>query len=280
MSWFKRMASPKVKADKKTHVPTGLFTKCEDCGTTALAEEVAAKLMTCPRCGFHFRFDARARLRAFLDPDSIVELEGGLSPTDVLGFNDKKPYETRVAEAADKSGEEEAFVLAGGTLHGRPMVAGAFVFSFMGGSMGSVVGEKVTRAFELAIEERCPVVLFMASGGARMQEGILSLMQMAKTATAIDQFRELRQPYISVLTDPTTGGVAASFALLGDVILAEPGALVGFAGPRVIEQTIRQKLPEGFQRSEFLLQHGVIDMIVPRAEIRDRVAALMGLLAA
>ena len=281
MSWFKRLAAPKVKVGgKKASVPSGLWRKCDACGSASLAEDVAAHLETCPRCDFHFRVGARDRLEMFLDPDSLEELEPDLEATDPLAFKDSKPYLERVIEAKRKSGEPEAFVLSGGRLRGRPVVAGAFVFDFMGGSMGSVVGEKVARGFEIATEQHCPVVLFSASGGARMQEGILSLMQMAKTAVAINRFREIRQPFISVLTDPTTGGVAASFALLGDIIVAEPGALVGFAGPRVIEQTIRQTLPEGFQRSEFLLQHGVIDMIVPRRDLRDRVATMVEMFAA
>lgn len=280
MSWFRRMASPAVKGGgKKASVPTGLWKKCEGCGAVSLSEEFAAALETCPKCGAHDRIGARARLESFLDVDSIEELAADLVPQDPLSFRDNKSYLDRVKDTQAKVQEPEAFVLVGGRLLGRPVVAGSFVFSFMGGSMGSVVGEKVALAFEIATENRCPVVIFSASGGARMQEGILSLMQMAKTAAAINRHREVRQPYISVLTDPTTGGVAASFALLGDVIIAEPGALVGFAGPRVIEQTIRQTLPEGFQRSEFLLDHGVIDLIVPRRELRAKVASILGVLA-
>lgn len=281
MAWFKRMATPKVQGDvKKTGVPTGLWTKCDGCGTASLARDVVSHLMTCPNCDFHFRLSGRERIEAFLDPDSMVEVDAELVPGDPLEFSDSKGYPGRVVATQKKLGENEAFVLARGRLHGGRVVVGSFVFGFMGGSMGSVVGEKITRAFEIATEERCPVVLFSASGGARMQEGILSLMQMAKTSVAIARFRETRQPYVSVLTDPTTGGVAASMAMLGDLIVAEPGALVGFAGPRVIEQTIRQKLPEGFQRSEFLLEHGVIDLILPRREHRDRIASLVSMLAA
>ncbi|MFO0723212.1 MAG: acetyl-CoA carboxylase, carboxyltransferase subunit beta [Myxococcota bacterium] len=281
MTWFRRMASPAVKGDtEKASVPTGLFKRCEGCGTVSLSEEFTLHLETCPKCGMHDRIGARARLESFLDPDSIEELAADLVPKDPLSFRDNKSYLDRVKDTQAKIQETEAFVLAGGRLMGRPVVAGAFVFSFMGGSMGSVVGEKVALAFEVATEQRCPVVIFSASGGARMQEGILSLMQMAKTSAAINRHREVKQPYISVLTDPTTGGVAASFALLGDVIVAEPGALVGFAGPRVIEQTIRQTLPEGFQRSEFLLDHGVIDLIVPRRELRSKISSILGLLVA
>jgi acetyl-CoA carboxylase carboxyl transferase subunit beta len=280
MSWFKRIAPPGVKTSTshKASVPTGLWKRCEGCGGVSLAEEFTAALETCPKCGAHDRIHARPRLEAFLDEDSIEELAPGLVPQDPLEFSDAKTYLERVRETQKKTKEREAFVLVGGRLEGRPVVAGAFEFSFMGGSMGSVVGEKVARAFDVAAENRCPVVLFHASGGARMQEGILSLMQMAKTSVALDRFRAVKQPYVSVLTDPTTGGVAASFAMLGDVIVAEPNALVGFAGPRVIEQTIRQKLPEGFQRSEFLLEHGVIDLIAPRHELRPKIAELLGVL--
>ena len=278
MAWFKRLAAPKVKSDQKASVPSGIWRLCDDCGTSSLAEEVSRALETCPACGAHFRMGARARLDSFLDEGTIDELGHELSSGDPLVFTDSKPYPQRVEKAQASVGERDAFVLAVGDLLGRPVVAGAFEFKFLGGSMGSVVGEKVTLAFEEGRTRRCPVIVFSASGGARMQEGILSLMQMAKTSAAIARFREVRQPYVSVLTDPTTGGVAASFSTLGDVIVAEPKALVGFAGPRVIEQTIRQKLPEGFQRSEFLLEHGVIDQIVPRKEMRERLAALIDLL--
>jgi len=281
MSWFKRMAAPSVKGDaKKVSVPSGLWAKCAGCDIVSLAEDLTANLETCPKCGHHERIGARARLGSFLDEGSIEELAADLIPTDPLAFNDSKTYLARVTETQAKTKETEAFVLTTGRLMGRPVVSGAFVFQFMGGSMGSVVGEKVALAFETAMELRCPVILFSSSGGARMQEGILSLMQMAKTSAAIGRYRQTGQPYVSVLTDPTTGGVAASFALLGDIIIAEPNALVGFAGPRVIEQTIRQKLPEGFQRSEFLLEHGVIDMIVPRREIRGKVSTMISLLVA
>lgn len=275
VTWFKRMAAPKPSGDaKRASVPSGLWTKCPSCAEVSLAEEVTRNLETCGDCGHHYRLEARPRLQAFLDEESIEEVALGLTPADPLEFKDDKDYLSRAKSSADKAGEDEAFVLGQGRLFGRPIVAGSFVFRFMGGSMGSVVGEKIARAFELGAELQAPVVIFSASGGARMQEGIFSLMQMAKTTVALNRFRQVRQPYISVLTDPTTGGVAASFALLGDVIIAEPGALVGFAGPRVIEQTIRQKLPDGFQRSEFLLVHGVIDMIVPRQELRERIAQI------
>jgi acetyl-CoA carboxylase carboxyl transferase subunit beta len=267
-----------VKGGEKASVPTGLWRLCEACDTPSLAEDVERMQEVCPNCGSHFRIGGRARLLSFLDVDSALEIGADLEAADPLSFRDSKKYLDRIRAAKKTAEENEAFVLLEGRLRGRRIVAGAFEFRFLGGSMGSVVGEKVTRAFELGVEYRCPVVIFSASGGARMQEGILSLMQMAKTSAAISRFREVRQPYVSVLTDPTTGGVAASFALLGDVIIAEPNALVGFAGPRVIEQTIRQKLPEGFQRSEFLLDHGMIDMIVPRRELRDRIALVLDML--
>ena len=278
MTWFKRMPAPGVRSEAKASVPSGVWRLCDGCGTSSPAKEVAAALQTCPKCGHHYRVSARERLTQFLDATEIEEIGRALVAGDPLGFVDSRAYPDRITGAQDKVHERDAFVLAAGRLAGRPVLAGAFEFAFLGGSMGSVVGEKVTLAFEEGLARRAPVVLFSASGGARMQEGILSLMQMAKTSAAIARFRAARQPYISVLTDPTTGGVAASFAMLGDVIIAEPGALVGFAGPRVIEQTIRQKLPEGFQRSEFLLEHGVIDQIVPRGELRDRVARLCDLL--
>jgi acetyl-CoA carboxylase carboxyl transferase subunit beta len=274
MAWFKRMQTPKVKGEAKSSVPTGLWIRCPSCSGAHLAEEVAQHLQLCPGCGHHFRLGARERLAAFFDQGRFREEAADLESTDPLTFKDSKRYPDRIRSAQKNAEEKDAFVLGVGLLNGVEMVAGSFEFRFLGGSMGSVVGEKVTRAFELGIEKKCPVVIFSASGGARMQEGILSLMQMAKTSAAISRFREVGRPYFSVLTDPTTGGVAASFALLGDVIIAEPNALIGFAGPRVIEQTIRQKLPEGFQRSEFLLDHGMVDMIVPRSELRDRIALL------
>jgi acetyl-CoA carboxylase carboxyl transferase subunit beta len=280
VSWFKRMASPKVTGEDKTSVPTGLWKRCPACGAAHLADEVAHNVGVCPSCGHHFRIEGRKRLDAFLDDGSMEEIAQGLEATDPLGFRDSKRYGERVRKAKQATGLQEAFTLATGRVKGRPTVAGAFEFKFLGGSMGSVVGEKITRAFELGIEKRWPVVLFSASGGARMQEGILSLMQMAKTSAAIGRFRDTGQPFVSVLTDPTTGGVAASFAFLGDVIIAEPKALIGFAGPRVIEQTIRQKLPEGFQRSEFLLEHGMVDMIVHRHQLRDRIGGILELLGA
>jgi len=245
-----------------------------------MAQELENQMKICPNCGYHFRLSGRERLVSFLDDDSMQELANELHPSDPLSFSDSKSYGDRVSRAQKSANEREAFVLARGRLHGQKVVVGSFVFKFMGGSMGSVVGEKITLGFETALADDCPMILFSASGGARMQEGILSLMQMAKTSVAINRYRKISKPYISVLTDPTTGGVAASMAMLGDIIIAEPEALVGFAGPRVIEQTIRQQLPEGFQRSEFLLEHGVIDMIVARPELRDRIATLIDMLTA
>lgn len=278
MGWFKRMEAPGVKGDRKASVPTGLWKKCPQCGAPLLAEEVAQNDQVCGHCDHHFRVGARERLLRFADPDSLEEFAGDLSASDPLSFVDSKPYAERLETTQAKLGERDAFVAAEARLHGHRVVVGAFEFQFMGGSMGTVVGEKVALMFERGLERKVPVILFSASGGARMQEGILSLMQMAKTAAAIDQFRRAGMPYISVLTDPTTGGVAASFAMLGDIIVAEPGALIGFAGPRVIEQTIRQKLPEGFQRSEFLLEHGAIDMVVHRRQLREQIAHLVDMI--
>lgn len=278
MAWFKRMQTPKVKGESKSSVPTGVWIRCPSCSGAYLAEEVWQGLELCPGCGHHFRMRGRDRLQRFFDDGSFEEHAADLESRDPLSFRDSKRYPDRIKAAQKGAGEKDAFVLGSGRIKGTPAVAGSFEFKFLGGSMGSVVGEKVTRAFELGIQENVPVILFSSSGGARMQEGILSLMQMAKTSAAISRFRRTGRPFFSVLTDPTTGGVAASFAMLGDVIIAEPNALVGFAGPRVIEQTIRQKLPEGFQRSEFLLEHGMVDMIVPRPMMRDRISLLIDLL--
>jgi acetyl-CoA carboxylase carboxyl transferase subunit beta len=256
----------------------GLWVKCEACEQIIYRQEIERNWNVCPLCGHHLPWPARARLEALLDPGSFEELDRELEPEDPLGFSDSKRYRERLRQTRRALGEADAFVSGLGRLEGHPLSLGAFVFEFMGGSMGSVVGEKVTRIFERAAERRCAALVFSASGGARMQEGIFSLMQMAKTSAAIARFREVKKPFISVMLHPTTGGVAASFAWLGDVVLAEPRALIGFAGPRVIEQTIRQKLPEGFQRSEFLLEHGMVDAIVPRRELRTRLGALLSLM--
>jgi acetyl-CoA carboxylase carboxyl transferase subunit beta len=257
----------------------GLWFKCEACGEILLREELEKNWNVCPNCSHHLPWPARQRLEALLDEGSFEELDTALEPADPLGFVDSKKYKDRIKSTRKAVGENEAFISGLGAIDGRKVSVGCFLFSYMGGSMGSVVGEKVTRVFERARELRIPVVIFSASGGARMQEGIFSLMQMAKTSAAISRFREVRQPYVSVLLNPTTGGVAASFSWLGDVVIAEPRALIGFAGPRVIEQTIRQKLPEGFQRSEFLLEHGMIDAIVQRKDLRAKLAQILGLLA-
>jgi acetyl-CoA carboxylase carboxyl transferase subunit beta len=257
----------------------GLWSKCEVCEEIVYRQELEANLNVCPRCGHHMALGARARIVALADRDSFEELDAELGPLDPLGFADSKRYRDRIRTLRRALGVPDAFVAGLARIDGHPVSIGSFEFEFMGGSMGSVVGEKVTRMFERAVEREASVVLLSASGGARMQEGIYSLMQMARTSAALARFRKTRRPYLSVLCNPTTGGVAASFSWLGDVILAEPKALIGFAGPRVIEQTIRQKLPEGFQRSEFLLDHGMIDAIVPRTQLRERLAQLLGLLA-
>lgn len=281
MPLFPHKTRPRVQpADG--HRPSrmeGLWLKCEGCEEIVYREEVERNLNVCPLCGNHLAWPIRARFAHLFDPDSFVEHDTGLLPLDPLGFTDSKRYRDRLRASRKTTAEAEAFVAGVGTIDGRTASVGGMVFEFMGGSMGAVVGEKAARLFERAAERRCPAIVFSASGGARMQEGILSLMQMAKTAAAIARLNQAGHPFISVLLHPTTGGVAASFAMLGDVILAEPRALIGFAGPRVIEQTIMQKLPEGFQRSEFLLEHGMIDAIVPRKEIRERISQVLRLLA-
>jgi acetyl-CoA carboxylase carboxyl transferase subunit beta len=278
MAWFHKVPTRKVPALDKRPRMEGLWVKCEGCGEIVFKQDIEKNDETCPRCEHHYPLPVRRRLSLVLDPNSFQEHDLGLETTDPLQFTDAKKYKDRIKASARSAGESEAFISGLGRIAGREVSIGAFHFGFMGGSMGSVVGEKVTRVFERAAEREIPAVVFSASGGARMQEAIFSLMQMAKSAAALARFRRVRKPYISVLLDPTTGGVAASFAFLGDIILAEPKALIGFAGPRVIEQTLRQKLPEGFQRSEFLVEHGMIDLIVPRKEMRDRLAQLLGLL--
>jgi len=279
-AWFSkkpRISTSAAKRDAPSRME-GLWAKCEECDEIIYREEIEKNLNVCPLCGHHMPWPARARLEALLDPDSFEEFDKELHPLDPLGFTDTKKYKDRLRVTQRTLKEPDAFIGGVGRIDGHPVSVGAFIFEFMGGSMGSVVGEKVTRVFERAFELKCAALIFSASGGARMQEGIFSLMQMAKTSAAIARFREIRKPYISVLLHPTTGGVAASFSWLGDVILAEPKALIGFAGPRVIEQTIRQKLPEGFQRSEFLLDHGMIDAIVQRKELRPKIGQLLGLM--
>ncbi|WP_374249411.1 acetyl-CoA carboxylase, carboxyltransferase subunit beta [Thermomonas sp.] len=282
MSWLKKLIPGNgirtdAGSERKRSVPEGLWEKCERCGSVLYRPELEENLEVCPKCAFHMPIRARARLTALLD-DAGREIGAELGPVDVLKFKDQKRYSDRIKAAQKATGERDALVALEGKLAGQDLVAAAFDFAFMGGSMGSVVGERFTLAAERALELRCPYVCFTASGGARMQESLFSLMQMAKTSAALGRLRAAGLPYIVVLTHPTTGGVSASFAMLGDLNLAEPGALIGFAGQRVIEQTVREKLPEGFQRSEFLLQHGTVDQIVDRREMRERLAHLLAML--
>lgn len=265
-------------SERKRSVPEGLWEKCERCGSALYRPELEANLEVCPKCNFHMSIRARARLMALLDDGAGREIGAKLGPTDVLKFKDQKKYSDRIKAAQKSTGERDALIAMEGKLMGRDLVAASFDFAFMGGSMGSVVGERFTLAAERALALGCPFVNFSASGGARMQESLFSLMQMAKTSAALGRLRAAGLPYISVLTHPTTGGVSASFAMLGDLNLAEPGALIGFAGQRVIEQTVREKLPEGFQRSEFLLEHGTVDQIVDRREMRERLAHILAML--
>lgn len=260
---------------KKSSVPEGLWHKCPSCEAILYRPELERSLDVCPKCQHHMRISARTRLNIFLDADNRIEIGVELEPNDRLKFRDTKKYKDRLLAAQKQTGEKDALVAMSGTLVGLPVVAAAFEFSFMGGSMGSIVGERFVRAANAAMERRCPLICFSASGGARMQEALISLMQMAKTSAALARMREEGLPFVSVLTDPVYGGVSASLATLGDIIVAEPKALVGFAGPRVIEQTVREKLPEGFQRSEFLLDHGAIDLIIPRSELRIRLARIL-----
>jgi acetyl-CoA carboxylase carboxyl transferase subunit beta len=256
-------------------MPEGIWTKCKNCNEIIYTKEIERNLNVCPKCDYHFRISARERIALVLDEGSFVEMDAAMQSTDFLDFKDSKKYKERIKAALKKSGGGDAVVCGDGTIEGLPVAVAVFDFGFMGGSMGSVVGEKITRAIEKGLAELRPVIVFSSSGGARMQESILSLMQMAKTSAALARLRAAGLPFISVLTDPTTGGVTASFAMLGDINMAEPRALIGFAGPRVIEQTIRQKLPEGFQRSEYLLEHGMVDMIVRRQEMKERLAQIL-----
>ncbi|MDM7857364.1 acetyl-CoA carboxylase, carboxyltransferase subunit beta [Thiopseudomonas acetoxidans] len=260
---------------KKSSIPEGLWHKCSACDSVLYKPELEKNLNVCPKCQHHMRIGARRRLDIFLDENGREEIAVDLEPVDRLKFRDSKRYKERLAAAQKQTGEKDALVAMSGFLEGMPIVAAAFEFSFMGGSMGAVVGERFVQAANVALEKRCPLVCFSASGGARMQEALLSLMQMAKTSAVLARLREEQIPFISVLTDPVYGGVSASLAMLGDIIVGEPKALIGFAGPRVIEQTVREKLPEGFQRSEFLLEHGALDMIVPRNELRIRMGAIL-----
>ena len=282
MSWFQRLMPSKIRTTaggSKRTVPEGLWIKCDNCSAVLYRSELERNFDVCPKCSHHMRIGARRRLEMFLDDGSQREIGDNLEPVDILKFKDSKKYRDRLGSAQKATGEKDALLVMQGTVLEQPLVAAAFEFRFMGGSMGAVVGERFMRAVNTSLEERIPLVCFSASGGARMQEALFSLMQMAKTSAGLSRMAQAGIPYISVLTDPTMGGVSASFAMLGDINIAEPRALIGFAGPRVIEQTVRETLPEGFQRSEFLLEHGAVDMIVDRREMRDTISSLLGMLA-
>ncbi len=282
MSWIEKLLPPRInRAPVDGHrrsVPEGLWIKCPSCDATLYRTDLEANQSVCPKCSHHLRLSARARLDGLLDAEGRFEIGQEVVPVDALKFRDSRKYPDRLQEAMEETGETDALVVMGGAVHTIPLVAAAFEFAFMGGSMGSVVGERFVRGVHAAIDQKTPFISISASGGARMQEGLLSLMQMSKTTAALAQLAEAKLPYISVLTDPTMGGVSASFCFLGDVVLAEPKALIGFAGPRVIEQTVREKLPEGFQRAEFLLEKGAVDAIVDRREMREEIARLLALL--
>ncbi|HSD61873.1 MAG TPA: acetyl-CoA carboxylase, carboxyltransferase subunit beta [Burkholderiales bacterium] len=280
MSWFQKLLPPKIKRKEGPGkaMPEGLWQKCEACEAVLYYTDLENNLGVCPKCSHHHRITARARLDYLLDPEGRYEIGAEVLPVDSLKFKDTLRYLDRLEQAKKETEEDDALVVMQGSVKNLPLVAAAFEFRFMGGSMGSVVGERFVRGVHLCVEQKLPLVCIAASGGARMQEGLLSLMQMAKTCAALTQLADDGLPFISVLTDPTMGGVSASFAMIGDVVIAEPGALVGFAGPRVIEQTVRETLPQGFQRSEFLLEHGAVDVIVDRRQMRDRLANLITLL--
>jgi acetyl-CoA carboxylase carboxyl transferase subunit beta len=279
MTWFEKIIPSRIKTERRTRsVPEGLWIKCEACDAVLYRAELDRNLNVCPKCSHHMRIDARERLKRFLDPGSASEIAAGVEPEDPLKFRDSKRYRDRLLAAQKTTGERDALIVMTGTLAGLEVVTAAFEFRFMGGSMGAVVGEKFVRAVAHAIGYRMPLVCFAASGGARMQEGLYSLLQMAKTSAALARLARERLPFVSVMTDPTTGGVSASLAMLGDINIGEPQALIGFAGPRVIQQTVRETLPEGFQRSEFLLEHGSLDMIVDRRDQRERIGNLLRLL--
>lgn len=280
MSWFQKLVPARIRTDgnRKATVPEGLWSKCPVCSAILYKAELERNLEVCPKCNHHMRISGRRRLHFFLDPEQREEIGANLRSADPLKFRDTKRYKDRLVQAQKETEETEALIVVRGLLKGQPLVAAAFDFNFMGGSMGSVVGERFVRGVNRALEEKIPLVVFTASGGARMQESLLSLFQMAKTSAALARLAGAGLPYIAVMTDPTMGGVSASLAMLGDLNLAEPGALIGFAGPRVIEQTVREKLPEGFQRSEFLLEHGALDMVVDRRDLRDTIASLLAML--
>jgi acetyl-CoA carboxylase carboxyl transferase subunit beta len=281
MSWFQKLLPPKIKrreGDAKKNVPEGLWHKCPSCQAVLYHSDLEKNQNVCPKCNHHHRISARDRIDLLLDSEGRFEIGAEVLPVDTLKFKDQKKYSERLAIAKKSTDEDDALVVMQGSIQAVPVVVAVFEFSFMGGSMGSVVGERFVRGVQSAIEQKIPFICFTASGGARMQEGLLSLMQMAKTCGALTQLSEEKLPFISVLTDPTMGGVSASFAFMGDIVIAEPGALIGFAGARVIQQTVRETLPEGFQRAEFLLEHGAIDQIVDRREMRKRLVSLMTLL--
>ncbi len=279
MSWFtKERVGIEKSGGKKVTFPDGMWVMCPGCSETLLSKDVEANLQVCPKCGHHYRISARKRLEALLDGGVWQEYDADVTSVDFLEFKDAKSYQERIDAALAKGGSKDAVICVEGAIEELPVQVSCFDFSFMGGSMGSVVGEKITRSIERALQKRQPVIIISASGGARMQESILSLMQMAKTSAALAKLKSAGIPFVSLLTDPTTGGVTASFAMLGDVNIAEPKALIGFAGPRVIEQTIRQKLPEGFQRAEYLLDHGMVDAIIPRTEMRSKLASILKML--
>src|SRR5688572_962502 len=276
MTWFEKIMPSRIKTERRTRsVPEGLWMKCSACDAVLYRAELERNLHVCPKCGHHMRIQARDRLESFLDPEGQVELADNIEPEDPLKFRDTKKYRDRLQQAQKTTQEKDALLVMAGTLLGEPVVACAFEFTFLGGSMGSAVGERFVRGAEHCLEHRKPLICFSASGGARMQEALLSLMQMAKTSSALARLSAARLPYISVLTDPTTGGVSASLAMLGDLNIGEPKALIGFTGARIIQQTVLETLPEGFQRAEFLLDHGALDMIVDRRDMRDRIAGLL-----
>jgi len=279
MSWFtKERVGIEKSGGNKVTFPDGMWVKCPGCSETLLSKDLEANLQVCPKCGHHFRISARKRLEALLDGGVWQEFDADVTSVDFLEFKDAKSYQERIDAALAKGGSKDAVICVEGAIEELPVQVSCFDFSFMGGSMGSVVGEKITRSIERGLQKHQPVIIISASGGARMQESILSLMQMAKTSAALAKLKRAGLPFVSLLTDPTTGGVTASFAMLGDVNIAEPKALIGFAGPRVIEQTIRQKLPEGFQRAEYLLDHGMVDAIIPRTEMRAKLASILKML--
>ena len=282
MSWLQKLLPPKIKrgdtSARNKSIPEGLWSKCEGCESVLYRSDLEGNLSVCPKCGHHHRVGARRRLDLMLDAEGRVEIGAEVTPVDALKFKDSRKYPERLSTATADTGEADAMVVMRGAIKSLPVVVACFEFEFLGGSMGSVVGERFVRGARAAFEERLPFICITASGGARMQEGLLSLMQMAKTTAAITRLSERRLPFITLLTDPTMGGVSASFAFMGDVVVAEPNALIGFAGPRVIEQTVREKLPEGFQRAEFLLEKGAIDLIIDRREMRDQLATLLAML--